>query len=179
VQIIYVVCAGGGFFVYVTVGFPHLPGPYLSSIHKYTGTILMIACYYSYYKACTVDPGYITAATKKDALKRFKFDRIMYQPKNMCKTCNFEKPARSKHCSVCDMCVEKLDHHCVWVNQCVGLRNYKYFLAFLFLHAWLCTYGTIVGFFILAGICQKNNLWNASFRSADGSVIEAGYSILF
>lgn len=116
VQVIYLVCAVGGYATYVCYGFCHIPGPYIAAHHKYAGSALMLACYYSYYKACTVQPGYITTSTKHQALKRFKFDELMFQPKQQCKTCKFDKPARSKHCSLCKMCVEKADHHCIWVN---------------------------------------------------------------
>ncbi|XP_043718283.1 probable protein S-acyltransferase 14 [Telopea speciosissima] len=49
-----------------------------------------------------------------------------------CRKCNQLKPARCHHCSVCGRCVLKMDHHCVWVVNCVGALNYKYFLLFLF-----------------------------------------------
>ena len=64
VQIVYALCAGGGFFIYVKYGFCHLPNAYVGSYHKITGTILMLTCYYTYYKACATDPGYISKSTE-------------------------------------------------------------------------------------------------------------------
>ncbi|XP_068653911.1 probable protein S-acyltransferase 1 [Aristolochia californica] len=48
-----------------------------------------------------------------------------------CQICKHFRMPRSCHCAVCDNCVEKFDHHCPWISQCIGLHNYRYYLMFI------------------------------------------------
>ncbi|KAM6151222.1 palmitoyltransferase ZDHHC15 isoform 1-T1 [Rhynchocyon petersi] len=67
-----------------------------------------------------------------------------------CERCHLIKPDRCHHCSVCAMCVLKMDHHCPWVNNCIGFSNYKFFLQFLAYSVLYCLYiaTTVFSYFI-------------------------------
>ncbi|KAJ2699790.1 Eukaryotic peptide chain release factor GTP-binding subunit [Coemansia sp. IMI 209128] len=57
-----------------------------------------------------------------------------------CDTCRIYRPPRASHCRSCDNCVENEDHHCIWLNNCIGRRNYRYFYSLLFSVTMLALY---------------------------------------
>jgi len=50
-----------------------------------------------------------------------------------CLSCMVRKPIRGKHCRSCGQCVARFDHHCGWLNNCVGINNHAPFLGCLVL----------------------------------------------
>uniref|UniRef100_A0A671S999 Palmitoyltransferase n=1 Tax=Sinocyclocheilus anshuiensis TaxID=1608454 RepID=A0A671S999_9TELE len=44
---------------------------------------------------------------------------------------NLNQPMRARHCKTCEHCVRRFDHHCPWIDNCVGERNHKWFLLYL------------------------------------------------
>ena len=81
------------------------------------------------------------------------------------------KPERTHHDSVSGSCVLRMDHHCIWIANCVGLLNYKAFLLFVLYTMLACMLATcmlladIIRFFQGLETLDRPSRWvGASFR---------------
>ena len=107
--------------------------PYFGSMYTAVNMVLFqtfaILAFTSHLKAMLTDPGAVPRgnATKENIQRMgFKEGEVIFK----CTKCCSIKPDRAHHCSVCQRCIRKMDHHCPWVNNCVGERNQKYFVLF-------------------------------------------------
>ena len=68
----------------------------------------------------------------------------------LCPDCNAIRTARSRHCNVCNRCVERFDHHCPWINNCVGVRNHNSFYVFVTSMVLVLLISFVQGIYILS-----------------------------
>ncbi|KAJ8737127.1 hypothetical protein PYW07_000398 [Mythimna separata] len=108
--------------------------PYTTVFLVIFGNWLLINIVFHYYKGVVTEPGYPPPST------------LISDAASICRRCISPRPPRTHHCSVCDRCVLAMDHHCPWLNNCVGYYNARFFFLYM-------VYMVIgVGFIITAGI---------------------------
>ena len=81
----------------------------------------------SFVVACCKDPGYLKKHHEHKMLELASNTECF----QICPECVTKRPPRSRHCQCCNKCVEKFDHHCPWINNCIGARNLGVFYCFL------------------------------------------------
>ncbi|XP_031465267.1 palmitoyltransferase ZDHHC3-like isoform X2 [Phasianus colchicus] len=114
-----------------------LPQPALRAspwcpIHAVTFNLLVLLLLASHTRAVFADPGVVPLpGTAIDFSDLHPTERNSDEW-TLCSRCEAYRPPRAHHCRVCHRCVRRMDHHCPWINNCIGELNQKYFIQFLF-----------------------------------------------
>uniref|UniRef100_A0A3P9IH44 Palmitoyltransferase n=1 Tax=Oryzias latipes TaxID=8090 RepID=A0A3P9IH44_ORYLA len=126
-----------GFLATVSFGIhiPLLPQPWHHVAYATLGAVFVVH-FFTHVAAVTVDPADASVRAKVDyssPLPRFDRSKQPHVIKDQhCFLCDVQVSGpRVKHCSSCNKCVEDFDHHCKWLNTCVGGRNYWLFFSAL------------------------------------------------
>lgn len=109
------------------------------------------------------DPGDPLAST--NYMKRLEAERKVGAGGDelaWCNYCSRDVKKLSKHCWVCDKCVDGFDHHCKWLNTCIGAANYAnfyrlllVFLAFLVIQLVTSLVPFVISFDDADTICRR------------------------
>jgi len=118
------------FFAYLFQSLPH------GMEHGFP-TFLFLTINIIWYPLCMKlkrsNPGYILTDNRQEWSQfLLSLDNEEILP-HFCVTCQVRRPLRSKHCQACGRCVARFDHHCGWINNCVGVNNHGMFLSFVLL----------------------------------------------
>lgn len=91
--------------------------------------------------------------------------------KQVCVVCRARKRMRSHHCKECGRCVDRLDHHCPWIDNCVGLENQRSFYCFI-----LMLLSTILYFYYVIVLYACEAVLPAMARGSIGDLFTAMYN---
>jgi len=50
---------------------------------------------------------------------------------SLCPECEVIRTPRCRHCNLCQVCIDRFDHHCPWINNCIGKGNWAKFYVFV------------------------------------------------
>ncbi|GLT93236.1 hypothetical protein SLE2022_110370 [Rubroshorea leprosula] len=122
-------------------------------------TFLAFLCLFSFSVCVLTDPGHVPASYVPDVEDAATSNQKLKKDANgvqlrLCDKCSTYKPPRAHHCRVCRRCVLRMDHHCLWINNCVGYWNYKAFFVLIFYATMTTLYSVVI---IIGCACQKDS----------------------
>ncbi|KAL2787460.1 hypothetical protein BJX66DRAFT_310844 [Aspergillus keveii] len=129
------VFAGSLFWVFIRYVLYVLPATYSTSPFLNIGfAVFASLTTYFYFFAMVTDPGYVPklgSRNQQRAVIAELFEQWKFDEENFCVYCMVRRPLRSKHCKRCSRCVSKHDHHCPWIDNCVGSNNLRPFVLYI------------------------------------------------
>ena len=108
---------------------------------KMVGIVIYIIFYFSYTYTFLINPGY----PKHDTNLKISKSQDSFAYCNLCKMW-INKQKNTFHCTICDICIEEYDHHCIWTSKCIGGSNIHSFNIFVVFSCIVILYGMVIIF---------------------------------
>ena len=111
---------------------------YVNCLFLFVNTMFLMASFKS--------PGLVKKSMELD------FDKLVEKydaPQGLCPNCETIYTKDSRHCYICNQCVDRFDHHCQWINNCVGKNNHMVFYLFVLS---LAIYFVLIDFMIMPNV---------------------------
>ncbi|EDV28439.1 uncharacterized protein TRIADDRAFT_19198 [Trichoplax adhaerens] len=138
---------------------PVLSASLWGSFHIIVFNVFVFLLVYSHFVATTADPGFVPLPTIKLDFSDQRMQGAIKTPQgsewSLCTKCETYRPPRAHHCRTCSRCIRKMDHHCPWINNCVGECNQKYFILFLLYTAMASVYAIIFCIVLFMAKCDN------------------------
>jgi hypothetical protein len=98
--------------------------PVMSDSEKFIINFLLISALVIHFCLKYSDPGFVNSNQKLNA---------NLDDSNYCDKCNLKRDQSNwvGHCPICSNCVLGRDHHCFYVDNCIGFLNHKIYLVYL------------------------------------------------
>uniref|UniRef100_UPI003AB08589 palmitoyltransferase ZDHHC12-A isoform X2 n=1 Tax=Centroberyx gerrardi TaxID=166262 RepID=UPI003AB08589 len=138
-------------------------------------SLLVLLSVMLYFTVSLMDPGFILSDTVQvKGLQGSSEELESMIPQSStprlrrCGYCLLQQPMRAKHCQTCKRCVRRFDHHCPWIENCVGERNHRWFIVYLVVQLVALLWALQIA---LSGV-SSGGTWQLWFR-ANGFLLAA------
>ena len=110
-------------------------------INKLIYFLLSFLVYFFFNRCALINPGIVQNKNMDENNNEYcNICQVYYNPNK-----------KIEHCKMCNICVENMDHHCVWVGKCVGKNNIFSF------YSMLVSIGLVYGYIIYLAFFQYSN----------------------
>lgn len=140
-----------------------------SVVYYHLFWLLIISLFISFYITNKSNPGIVEP---KNNLTWLEMVENSMNINEYCPYCRVKKTNKIKHCHVCKRCIKGFDHHCNWIDNCVGENNKTRFLIFVIITLTNLIFNMTIGIIDLNNGSDKLNKNNNGVVNSLESVMD-------
>ncbi|XP_078107594.1 palmitoyltransferase ZDHHC12-A isoform X1 [Sander vitreus] len=128
--------------------------------------LLVVLSVLLYFAVSLMDPGFVLADSVKGSNEEMEsmIPQSSTPRLRRCGHCLLQQPMRAKHCQTCKHCVRRFDHHCPWIENCVGERNHRWFIVYLLVQLLALLWALHIALYVRVSGISPSLTWALWFR---------------